>query len=151
MSICTFFASDYPLPCVSPSQNYPLEINIDNATVYDGDADDNFFLLNFEDVQNYTNKKYGVYLELDYTHTRAEKIIEYIKKALSNTDSIELWRVWLTDYYEYEESPVIHNRTIFIKDLTVKDIKEFYDAQTFNNPDKKYPNRPSFYRLTIKR
>ena len=45
MSVCTFLASDYPLPEVAPAQEYPLEINIDSATIYDGGADDNYFLL----------------------------------------------------------------------------------------------------------
>ena len=32
MSICTFLASDWPLPSVAPSKPYPLEINLDDNT-----------------------------------------------------------------------------------------------------------------------
>lgn len=151
MSICTFIASDYPLPVVAPLQDYPLEINIDNGTIYDGNADDNFFLHVFEDVHRYTDKKYAVWLEWNYTDGRAKQILKYIKEALHDTDCLELWHVWLMDYYEYEDSPVIHNRTISLKELTAKDIEEFDNAEIWNEPDKRYPSRPSFYRLTIRR
>jgi len=81
MSVCTFIASDFPLPQVAPSQEYPLEINIDEGTIYDGGADDNFFLHTFEDVQSYTDKKYGVWLEWHYTDGRAEKILKYMNRS----------------------------------------------------------------------
>lgn len=76
MSVCTFLASDCLLPTVSPSQEHPLEINIDNSTIYGGGADDNFYLHIFEDVENYTNKKYTVYLEWYYTNGRANEILK---------------------------------------------------------------------------
>ncbi len=151
MSVCTFLASDYELPTVAPSQDYPLHINIDEGTIYDGGADDNFFLYNFEDVQSYTNKKYGVYLEWNYTDGRAEQIIKYIKNILENADSVQLWHVWLMDYYEYEDSPVIRKRTASISEITVADIKELDSAEIWNSPDKYIPSRPSFYCLEIKK
>lgn len=40
MSVCTFIASDCPLKEAAPVQDYPLEINLDNGQIYDGDADD---------------------------------------------------------------------------------------------------------------
>ena len=52
MSVCTFLASDYPLPEVFPIQDYPIEINIDTGEIHDGGADDNYFLLNFRDVSS---------------------------------------------------------------------------------------------------
>ena len=39
MSVCTFIASDYPLPEVAPAQKYPMEINIDTGMIYDGGMD----------------------------------------------------------------------------------------------------------------
>lgn len=116
MSVCTFFASDYLLPEVAPTREYPLEINIDTGTIYDGAADDNFFLHSFPEVQNYTDKKYGV---------------------------------WLMDYYEYEDSPVIRKRTITFEEMTIHDIKELDNADIWNSPDKHMPSRPSFYCLKI--
>lgn len=150
MSVCIFIASNSPLREVSPSKEYPLHINVDEGTIYDGGADDNFFLLNFEDVDSYTNKKYGVVLEWRYTDGRAKKVLEYIKQALEQEDTIEIWKVWLMDYYEYDERPVIHKRTIPFSDVTVEDLKNLDGSEIWNHPDKRNPGRPSFYCLTIR-
>lgn len=149
MSVCTFLASDHPLKTVTPPQEYPFKIDIDAGAVYDGDMDDNFFLLPFRDVQNYTDKKYGVLLEWRYTAGRAKQVITYIKSALTDTDSIELWHVWLGDHYDYEDSPVIRARTLSIDELTIEDIRKLDSAEIWDIPDKRHPNRPSFYRWTI--
>ena len=151
MSVCTFIASDHPLAEVMPPQDYPIHINIDEGTVDDGGADDNFSLRNFAEVGCYSDKQYGVTLEWHYTEGRARRIAAYIEDALQQTDAIELWHVWLTDYYEYEDSPVIHRQTISAAELTAEDIRELDDAEIFNKPDKRYPERPSFYCLTVTR
>ena len=151
MSVCTFLAANYPLETFSPSQDYPFHVNIDDGTIYDGGADDNYFLIDFKEVDLYTDKEYGVYIEWDYTDGRAHNIIKYIKDVLKNTDSVELWHVWLMDVYDFEESPVIFSSTISIDDLTVDDIKEINDSPIFNKPDERYPDRPSFYCLKIVR
>ena len=57
MSVCTFIASDFPLTEVSPVQDYPFEINLDKGIMYDGGADDNYFLHFFQDVQLYRQEK----------------------------------------------------------------------------------------------
>lgn len=152
MSECTFIASDYPLVEVEPSEDYPLDINFDDGMIYDGGADDNYYLSIFTDVEDYTKKRNAVYLEWSYTEGRAKRIIEYIKDALQNTDSIEFWHVWLMgSCYEFEDSPVIHRRTISISELTTKHIKDIDNADIWNSPDKMFPNRPSFYCIEIKR
>lgn len=151
MSICTFIASDFPLPEVAPSQDYPFYIDADNGTVYDGGADDNYFLNTFANVGAYTDKNYGVYLEWNYTEGRAKQIIEYIKTALRETDRIEFWRVWFMDYYEFEDRPFIHKKEISIGELTATYIKEINSAKIWNKPDKMHPERPSFYCLTVTR
>ncbi len=150
MSVCTFLASDHPLPEVYPSQEYPLCINIDGGEVFDGDADDNYFLHQFRDTQLYTDKKYGVWLEWRSTDGRARRLLDYIMENLRHTDSIEIWRVWLMDYYEFEERPFIHRTSVYSEDLSVEDIKEIDEAEIWNRPDRNYPQRPSFYCLTIK-
>lgn len=149
MSACRFIASDFPLIEFAPSQEYPLHINIDDGTIYDGGADDNYFLHIFTDVEDYTNKKYGVYIEWDYTDGRAKEIIKYIKTALQKSGVVEFWHVWLMDYYEFDNRPFIHRRTISISELTTEHIKEINEAKIWNTPDKIYPERPSFYCLTI--
>ena len=116
MSVCTFIASNCPMKEVASEKEYPIEINLDNGTIDDGGADDNYFLLPFNDVSDYTDMKYGVYIEWNYTDGRAEQILKYMRAALEETEQIELWHVWLMDYYEYEDSPVIHKRTISIED-----------------------------------
>lgn len=151
MSVCRFIASDMPLTEFIPTQEYPYHVNIDEGTIYDGGADDNYFLFFFKDVDLYTDREYGVYLEWEYTDGRAKQIIEYIKNALLETESIEFWLVWLMDYYEYEDRPFIHKYEISIDELTINDIKEINSANIWNHPDPMYPNRPSFYCLTIMR
>lgn len=147
MSVCVFIAADCPLPEVRPTEDYPLHINIDTNAVYDGGEDDNFFLLPFDDVNIYSEKKFGVYLELPlYTDGRARQIIDYIKSALRQTESVELWKVWLLGYWEYDDRPYIRKKIVSINDLTVADIKEINDGESWNNKD---PNRPSFYCLEI--
>ena len=74
-----------------------------------------------------------------------------MKETLEKTESIELWHVWLMDYYEYEDSPVIKKRTISISEMTIQDIKELDNAEIWNSPDKQIPSRPSFYRWVITR
>ena len=151
MSVCTFIAADIPLQEVAPSKEYPVHIDIDNGIIDDGGTDDNFFLISFPNVQDYTDKEYGVYLEWNYTDGRAERILNYIRDALIKTKSVELWHVWLMDYYEYEDSPVIHKRTISIEEMTIRDIEEIDSAEIWNKPDKQLPSRPSFYCLVITR
>lgn len=151
MSVCRFIASDMPLTEISPSQEYPVNIDIDKGTIDDGGADDNYHLLTFDGVKDYTDKDYGVYLEWNYTDGRAKQIVEYIRTALQKADSVEFWNVWLMDYYEYEDRPCIHRTTISIEKLTTEHIKEINDAVIWNSLDKIYPERPSFYCLTITR
>ena len=50
MSVCTFIASDSPLREAMPQKEYPPAINIDEGTVYDGGADENFYLRDFKIV-----------------------------------------------------------------------------------------------------
>ena len=149
MSICRFIASNMPLAEFAPSQEYPVKIDIDKGTIDDGGADDNYFLILFDSVKQYTDKEYGVYLEWDYTDGRARQIIEYLNKALRKTDCVEFWNVWLMDYYEYENRPYIHRKTIHIEELTIEHIKEINNAVIWNTHDKMYPERPSFYCLSI--
>ncbi len=89
MSVCVFIAADCPLPEVRPSQNYSHQFNLDTHTFYDSGANDDYYLLPFCDAGSYCQKKYGVELELhQYTEERANRIIDYIKNALSQTDKL---------------------------------------------------------------
>lgn len=151
MSACRIIASDMPLAEFEPSHDYSLEINLNKGTIYDGGADDNYYLNSFANVQDYTEKKYGVSLEWHYTDGRAKQIIKYIKSALSKTESVEFWLVWLMDYYEFEDRPFVHKKTISMDELSIEHIKEIDNAVIWNTPDKMHPDRPSFYCLTVTR
>ncbi len=147
MSVCIFIAADCPLPKIRPPKEYPVHINVDCGTIDDGGADDNYFLLPFDDVGTYSEKKYGVCLEwTQYTEGRARQIIDYIKNAVQKSNSVELWNVWLMDYWEYDERPYIHKETVAIDKLTVNEIKKINDVENWNNKD---TNRPSFYCIEI--
>lgn len=151
MSVCTFIASDEPLPTVEPSKQYPLFIDVDHNTVWDGDADDNYFLLPFAELSDYTDKKYGVILEWRYTEGRAKQVLSYIGKVLGKAENVEIWHVWLGDHYEYEDSPVLKKHFLSFKDLTVADLREIDEADLCNHPDPHYPDRPSFYCLVVEK
>lgn len=147
MSNCVFIAADHPLPEVTPSQEYPLEINLDTGIIFDGGADDNYYLLPFDEVDLYCKKEYGVYLELpQFTDGRAGQMIEYIRTALTQTESVEIWNVWLSDDWEFDDRPHICKQTIPVDGLTPEDIKEIIQAENWDNRDK---NRPWFYCLEI--
>ncbi len=151
MSACRIIASDMPLAEFAPPRDYPLEIDLDKGAIYDGGRDDNYTLSAFANAQDYTKKKHGVCLEWQYTDGRAGQIIEYIKTALLTADSVEFWLVWLTDYYEFEDRPFIHRKTVSMDELSIEHIREIDNAVIWNTPDKTYPNRPSFYCLTVTR
>ena len=151
VSVCRFIASDMPLAEFEPSQEYPVKIDIDKGTIDDGNADDNYYLISFSNVKDYTDKEYGVCLEWNYTNGRAKQIIKYIRTALQKTDVIEFWYVWLMDYYEFENRPFIHRKTISIDELTTRHIKEIDNAVIWDTSDRMYPERPSFYCLSITR
>ena len=115
MSNCIFIAADTPLPEVTPSQEYPLEINLDAGSFFDGGADDNYFLWPFDEVDLYCEKKYGVYLELpQFANGRAEQITAYIRTALMQAGSVEIWDVWLSGYWEFGDRPHICKRTALL-------------------------------------
>ncbi len=147
MSVCIFIAADSPLTQHKPSDNFYLNIDIDKGTIDDGGADDGYFLHEFNDVDIYCNKEYGVEILMDqYTVEKGNQIIEYIRKTLENSASVEIWNVWLLGYWEYEDRPHIHKQTVHIDELTAHHIKEIYSAENWVNGDNL---RPWFYGIEI--
>lgn len=132
MSVCTFLASDHPLsPTLPPS------------------CSAGFALCPFDDAASYTDKPYALCLEGDCTDADAEQLIFYLQAALQKTSCVEIWHVWLTDYYEFEDRPFLHKRTVSAGSLTAAHIQALANADIWNTPDKQYPERPSFYCLRI--
>ncbi len=149
MSVCIFIAADCPLKPHLPAKEYPLEINVDQGTVFDGDADDNFSLLPFHDYPDCTNLRNAVALEWAYcTEGRAQKIVEYVKEALARTDVVELWRVWRGALDEVEERPMIKTQTVAIADLSTAKIKEIDSAEIWV---KAREPRPTFRCIRVRR
>ncbi len=147
MSVCVFIAADSPLAPHKPSGEFRMNIDLNCCTVDDGGADDGYFLHEFNDVDIYCSKKYGVEILMDrYTVEKGNQIIEYIRKVLENSISVEIWNVWLLGYWEYEDRPHIHKQTIRIDELTANHIKEIYTAKNWVNGDN---IRPWFYGVEI--
>ena len=147
MSVCTFLAADCKLPeKPRPETGFDIKFNIDTGTVYDGGRDDDYALYNFTDVGGYSDLQYGVMIEWFYcTPGRARKIIEHIKSALTKCDRVEIWTVWLMDYYEYDERPYYKTRTVSLEDLSVEDIKEIAEVNVWEASKE----RPTYYCLTV--
>ena len=55
----------------------------------------------------------------------------------------------LMEYYEFEDRPYVHRRTVSAAELTAGHIREIDGAEIWNKPDRMYPERPSFYCLRI--
>jgi hypothetical protein len=148
MSVWKMIASDYTIPEVRPQTEYPLEINLDEGTVFDGNADDNFFLLQFlDDMSEYSDLKQGVTLAWNYyTEGRAKRIIEIINDTLHHTERVELWNFWL-GYLEYER-PIIKTITIPIGELSPIEIEKWDKQEVWNSPARP-GDRPHFYCLRI--
>ena len=131
MSACIFFASDAPLPEVFPPPEYDyLAINVDDGTIDDGGADDNFALRTYPDSFLYTDKAFAVCLDWAYyTEGRARQLIDYIGSAL-----------------ESAERPVVHRAAVRFDESVVDDLRELGETDLWNN---KETNRLSFYCLTV--
>lgn len=149
MSACILIASDTPLPEFTPSRDYHVTIDLDHGVMHDGGADDNYSLISFPDAGRYTGRQYGVCLEWNYTDGRAGQIVNYIKNVLRDADCVELWHLWLLDYWEYEDRPFVHRTMVAADQLTPEHIRKLKDAVIWNTPDKRYPERPSFYCLAV--
>lgn len=67
----------------------------------------------------YTEKKYQVGLEWDYSKGKAEKVIQYIKEQLKHTSEFEIWHAWVG----HGDYPKIRKCTIPIDELTSDDLK----------------------------
>ena len=65
--------------------------------------------------------------------------------------SIAIFSIMKEVSSSFEDRPFVHRKTISIDELTIEHIKEIAIADTWNKPDKMYPQRPSFYCLTITR
>jgi len=133
MSVCTFLASNLPLPRVERVEA----------------EDVGLFPLRLPPLP--CELPYAAEVEAADHHRAAAQLLEQIRAALGRSETVELWRAWLMDYYEFEERPYLHTGVRRFCDLTEEEIIALDTAEVWNKPDKAYPNRPSFYRLIITR
>ncbi|MDB7815937.1 hypothetical protein [Intestinimonas butyriciproducens] len=160
MSALFYIASDYPLDEVSNphyktlSVNEALSIGMEgipeqflepgfdrdkpdvllwsDAFVEEGELDDDFSIwpLNSSTEDIFTDKKYRVCLEWEYTRGRAERIIQYIREHLSHISELEIWHIWVGNGVY----PKIRKCTIPIDELTPDDLKELSDLEVYCEP-----------------
>ena len=133
MSVCTFLASNLPLPRVERIEA----------------EDVGLFPLRLPPLP--CELPYAAEVEAADNDHAAEQLLEQIGAALQRSETVELWRVWLMDYYEFEERPYLHTSVCRFRDLTEEQIIALAGAEVWNKPDKNYPERPSFYRLILTR
>lgn len=134
MSVCTFFASDLLLPRVDRREGGEFDI----------------FPLRLAPAP--CERPFAAELEApELSIESAERILFYIQNLLKSAESVELWRVWLMDYWEFEDRPYLHTSVRPISELTAEELIALNDAEVWNKPDKAYPERPSFYRLIVTR
>ena len=85
------------------------------------------------------------------TDGRANRILEYIRSALAHKETIEIWKVWLMDYYEEEDYPVIRKRMLSVDKLSIQDIKALDEQNVWCSPDKRNSGRTLFSCLVVDR
>lgn len=133
MSVCTFLASNLPLPRVERVEAedvglFPLRL-----------------------PPRPCEMPYAAEVEAADNFHAAAQLLEQIRAALALSETVELWRVWLMDYWEFENRPYMHTSVCRFRDLTEEQIIALDRAETWNKPDKNNPERPSFYRLIVTR
>ena len=133
MSCCTFLASDRPLPRIERQKQEDLG------------------LLPLLVVPRPCELTCAAEVEAELTLDTAEQLLAQIRAALGQSESVELWRVWLMDFWEFEERPYLHTSVRRYGELMLEELLAVAKAEVWNKPDKAYPDRPSFYRLIITR
>ncbi len=113
MSVCTFLATNVPLPEVLPKS----------------DEDDSFFLFPFDEAGLYTNQKHALLPEWNCTEEQSHRLIQYLREALRSAETVELWHVWLVDGWDYEDRPVFRHASLAIDDLLPEHLRELDDKE----------------------
>lgn len=161
MSVLTYLASDYPLEEVKNahvkqlSVNQALELGIKvpdfllepsfdkdkpNVILW-VDDEKNFGEISIREFQRadicddlYTQKRFLAYLEWDYTESRAENLIRYLQAHLLNAYEIELWRIWLGQWFD-DGMPRIKKHHINIEQLTCLDLEKVFGKNNHEFPE----------------
>lgn len=102
-----------------------------DGTIDDGGFPNDFAIDPLEkDSSMQTAKPYCAQVQWRFTAKRAERLIEYLKERLEETESLELWHGWL-------DGSAIHpvrKKEISIHALTTTDIAALEEADTGTEP-----------------
>ncbi|NCD04279.1 MAG: hypothetical protein EOM00_15075 [Clostridia bacterium] len=132
MSMYQFFASDKQLEVydnnriVLDSKKQLLKGKKRKISVFD--EREALRIIIEDDIKHmklYTEKKYGAFIEWNYTDENAKVIIQYIERHLKVSREIELWNVWLGP----KENAKINKCSI--ENLTITDIKDIWGKEFF--------------------
>ena len=107
MSSCLFISSNSLLPEVD---NINSIINLDTP---EENSISIYKMSYYEDV--YSGMKYAN--EIEYhtiSNLQVNQILDYIKDVMAFADTVELWRVWVSNY----GTPITKVKSISIKDVT---------------------------------
>lgn len=115
MSHCVFVAADAPLPEVTPSQDYPLYIDLDTGTIFDGER---MTIIACCPLTRwiYTARRNTEFI-LDFLNLPMDgssKLLLICSTALMQAGSVEIWDVWLSGYWEFGDRPHICKRTALL-------------------------------------
>lgn len=128
MSLYQFFSSDKPL--AGYNNGKVISDNKGNISVID---EANALCIFPEDdtahMKSYTKKKFGAFIEWNYSDKNAETVIRYIKEHLKSSRVIELWNTWL-DQKETADVSKCH-----IDNLTVSDIKNIWGKEFYEHAE----------------
>ena len=161
MSVLTYIASDSPLKemrnphikLLSVNQALEMGIKVHEfmlQALYDRDKTD--VILWIDDDKNfgeisirpfckgdmfdniYTEKRFCAHLEWKYTEDRAVKLIKYIKSHLIDAGQLELWNIWLGEWFDGSELKV-KKYYIPIEQLGISDLEKIFNKNKFEFPE----------------
>lgn len=143
MSSCFFISSNSPLKEVIATNAI---INLDKPE----ENDVSIYKMSYY-KDEYSGMKYAN--EIEYyavCNAQVQQILDYIKYAMIQADTVELWRVWLSDY----GIPIINAREISIANLTAEYLYDYLmelkKAPDFTKPlHEDDDEKPIYYRLKI--
>lgn len=129
LSAYSFIASDYELLLLDNSKE--KVITVAEVMLIDEESDLGELVIgkSFIDKENvrwYTNKPYIYPVEFEYSESRAEQLLEYLKTNIHKGHQLELWLIWLDDKQSIK--PIICS----YKDISLYHIKQMYDRENEN-------------------
>lgn len=143
MSSCFFISSNSPLKEVISGNTI---INLDNPE----ENDVSIYKMSYY-KDEYSGMKYANEIEYHAVcNAQVQQILDYIRNIMIHADTVELWRVWLSEY----GVPVIKTKEISVVSLTAEYLYDYLNelkkAPDFTEPLHEDDEENSiYYRLKI--